>query len=399
VARSPLAAGLLSRFSSLALVSVGALLATGTYLAVLRLGSWEALTGSFYGRSLLVKLALALPMLALGAVNLLWVSPGLKRAAPAGAARARRSVTSEAALGAAVLLTVGLLTALPPPRVSSTAPALRASAQADDLDLRLTISPGRVGPNTFELAVTSGGQPATGAREVALRFTPAGGSVAPSEVALSEARPGVYQVQGANLSLPDTWQVQAVVRRADRFDAYANFDFDLTAGASADASPVPWNRVTGGLLLVAAVLSVFGLGRLPRPRRLPPLAQYLPAVALFAVGAVAFYQAPPGTRRLAVNPIPPNADSVAQGEALYVENCLACHGPTGKGDGPVGLTLSPRPADLSAHAVPGVHPDGQLYEWITHGFPGSSIMPAFGTVLSDDERWHLVNYIRTLAPQ
>jgi copper transport protein len=394
-----LSAGLLRRFSWLGLASVGSLLVTGTYMAFLRLGSVEALTGSLYGRSLLLKLGLALPMLALGAVNLLRVSPGMQRgpaeSAPAGLAWARRSVTTELAFGAAVLLVVGLVTALPPPR-ASTAPALRASATADDLDLTLTISPGRVGLNTFSLVVTANGEPVSQAREVALRFTPAGGSVAPSEAGLAETEPGVYQVQGANLSLPDTWQVQAVVRRTDRFDAFANFDFDLAAGAA--RSSVAWHRVTGGLLLAAALLSIFALGRLPVLRPRPALAAYLPAIALFAAGAAVFYLPPPGVRSLPVNPIPPNADSIALGQALYVDNCLACHGRSGKGDGPVGLTLNPRPADLSAHAVPGVHPDGQLYEWITNGFPGSAVMPAFRSVLTDEQRWHLVNYIRTLAP-
>jgi mono/diheme cytochrome c family protein len=77
---------------------------------------------------------------------------------------------------------------------------------------------------------------------------------------------------------------------------------------------------------------------------------------------------------------------------------VPCHGPTGKGDGPVGLTLNPRPADLSLHAVPGVHTDGQLYLWITNGFEGS-VMPAFKDVLTEDQRWHVVNYVRTLAPK
>ena len=62
----------------------------------------------------------------------------------------------------------------------------------------------------------------------------------------------------------------------------------------------------------------------------------------------------------------------------------------------MGLTLNPRPADLTLHAVPGVHTDGTLWNWITNGYPGS-VMPAFKSVLSDNDRWNLVNYIRTLA--
>jgi mono/diheme cytochrome c family protein len=44
-----------------------------------------------------------------------------------------------------------------------------------------------------------------------------------------------------------------------------------------------------------------------------------------------------------------------------------------------------------------VHTDGQIFDWITNGFPGSSAMPAFGQKLSDSQRWDLVNFIRTLA--
>jgi mono/diheme cytochrome c family protein len=59
----------------------------------------------------------------------------------------------------------------------------------------------------------------------------------------------------------------------------------------------------------------------------------------------------------------------------------------------VGLTLNPRPADLSAHAVPGVHTDGQLFDWISNGFPGS-VMPAFKGSLTEDQRWNVINYLR-----
>jgi mono/diheme cytochrome c family protein len=98
------------------------------------------------------------------------------------------------------------------------------------------------------------------------------------------------------------------------------------------------------------------------------------------------------------NPIPPNRESIAEGQALFTTNCAPCHGQTGKGDGSVGVTLNPRPSDLTQHAIVGIHTDSQLFEWITNGFPGSQ-MPAFHSTLSDTDRWNLVNFIRTLAPK
>jgi mono/diheme cytochrome c family protein len=120
-----------------------------------------------------------------------------------------------------------------------------------------------------------------------------------------------------------------------------------------------------------------------------------PAV-LATLGAFWVAQPAPVDAFSLTNPVAAGPASIAGGRALYEANCLACHGPTGAGDGPLGLALNPRPADLRAHAVPGVHPDGQLYLWISDGLAGSS-MPAFANTLSDEERWHLVNYLRSLA--
>src|SRR5262249_47923443 len=150
--------------------------------------------------------------------------------------------------------------------------------------------------------------------------------------------------------------------------------FNFPLGGVALPAIFPWNRVSGGLLLLAAVLLYFSTRGLAVMRRLGQVGAISPALALCAVGLVVYYQTPPALATGPVNPIPPNTGSVNAGHTLFVNNCVPCHGVSGHGDGPVGLTLNPRPADLTLHAVPGVHTDGQLWTWITNGYPGS-VMP------------------------
>jgi putative copper resistance protein D len=89
------------------------------------------------------------------------------------------------------------------------------------------------------------------------------------------------------------------------------------------------------------------------------------------------------------------AVSVASGEALYRAHCATCHGPGGRGDGPGGAGLPKPPADLTAaHAAQ--HTVGDMFWWLTHGIPAAG-MPPFGSVLSEEERWDLINFIRTLG--
>ncbi len=95
------------------------------------------------------------------------------------------------------------------------------------------------------------------------------------------------------------------------------------------------------------------------------------------------------------NPIAPTAASIAKGEAMYRMDCQACHGVTGAGDGPAAGTLDPRPVDLRIHMAAG-HTDSQIFDWISEGFPGAA-MPAFKDRLPEEDRWHIVNFLRTLA--
>ena len=90
-----------------------------------------------------------------------------------------------------------------------------------------------------------------------------------------------------------------------------------------------------------------------------------------------------------------NAISVAQGKQLYGQNCAACHGVQGYGDGPAGEGLRPRPADLSGRHA-NAHTVGDLFWWLSHGKPDTA-MQGFGALLTEDERWDLINFVRAQA--
>ena len=98
---------------------------------------------------------------------------------------------------------------------------------------------------------------------------------------------------------------------------------------------------------------------------------------------------------IAGNPIAPDAASVARGRELFATHCAGCHGDSGRGDGPDGEGLSTRPADLVVH-VP-LHPDRELYSIVRFGLGGTD-MAGFTEELTQDEVWHLLNYLRTPRP-
>ena len=85
---------------------------------------------------------------------------------------------------------------------------------------------------------------------------------------------------------------------------------------------------------------------------------------------------------------------LATGRAVFRENCIACHGERGRGNGPASVGLDPPPADLVLH-VP-QHTDGELFYMISRGMPNSA-MPAWRSLLSERQRWEVVHYLRVLA--
>jgi mono/diheme cytochrome c family protein len=93
------------------------------------------------------------------------------------------------------------------------------------------------------------------------------------------------------------------------------------------------------------------------------------------------------------NPIPFSEDSVAAGEAIYAAKCSVCHGENGRGDGPTAASLTMSPADLHEGHVQDLT-DGALFFIITNGRSGTP-MAAWEEILSERERWNVVNFLRT----
>lgn len=97
------------------------------------------------------------------------------------------------------------------------------------------------------------------------------------------------------------------------------------------------------------------------------------------------------------NPLGSDTAVVDAGKEVYEFNCVTCHGETGAGDGPAGASLDPQPANL-AEVLPTVQ-DDFVYWVVNEGGAAAGLsasMASYKGVLSDDEIWQVIAYIRTL---
>ena len=99
------------------------------------------------------------------------------------------------------------------------------------------------------------------------------------------------------------------------------------------------------------------------------------------------------------NPVPLNADTRARALTLFAVNCAPCHGPSGRGASFIASVFQGAgavpPVDFAGDRVKARTP-GQLYFNVTNGIGN---MPAFGKLLTSEERWTLVHFIRSVAGQ
>ena len=402
--RRQLYAAAIPRFSTMAIISVLILGITGFYATWLEVGNLTSLVHTTYGRTLLVKLIALVPLLLLGAFNLVIVGPRVRQSS-FFARHFGQTIMAEVILGVAILAIAGALTGLPTAREVTTFSSGHPSFQFDSGGIRaaLQIYPGAVGLNRYTADVQANKGPLPSGSDVFVRLSPTGDVTGQQQVELPHL-PGNqtrFTAQGSELSVVGNWTVDLVVRQPNQADWVQTTTLRMSKTPLAEQAPGLPLRFLGFSPALGALVGALGIVALViglRRRRVSKGFSRFTAEAggwMIAGGALVLFLArAPSLPSSSGNPVPKTAVSVASGQAIFEQHCVICHGQDGHGDGPMAATLNPPPADLHAAHVD-YHTDQQLHDWIEGGVNGSS-MPAFKGKLSDADVWNLVNYVRSL---
>jgi len=394
------------RFTVLGLLSAGILVTTGIFSSYIQV-TIPAATATPYGWFLVGKLALIVPLFVFAGYNGFRLA---KRFGVGGERRFGRSLVAEAAIAVLVLLAVGWLASLEPARQYAGRTGIGAPEKAAYQDqaagtvFDIKINPAEVGENDVIVRITKpNGEAIENAVDVRVRLKFVDDDLGEPLISLEDTGAGIWRLNDTPLNIAGEYQAEVVVQRPDAFDARTAFRFDARSLATAADAIKPDAKTTNvlfglELLIIGALVVMLGIrGRIaPSLFRAASTQRGLlaPGVAVAVIGLLFVLN----TQVLRIgfaadirNPFPPTAESVATGEPVYVATCVACHGAGGLGDGPAGVGLPKPPADLLVH-VP-LHSDTILFEFIRDGI-GAAGMPGQDGVLTEDEMWHLVNYLR-----
>jgi copper transport protein len=199
------------RYSEVAFWAVTVLVATGVFQGWRQVGTVDALTGTPYGKLLIVKTAFVAAMLGFA-----WLSRRATHAkwSPDTASRVRATVAIETAIAVGVLVVTSLLVNAVPAKTLAAAPQSGELTSATLL-VDYTVSPGRAGTNEIHLyALTKAGQPKE-IPEMTLKLSLPGRGIAAIPVPLEVAGPGHYQSLSFTIPIKGRWRLDVVARTTE----------------------------------------------------------------------------------------------------------------------------------------------------------------------------------------
>jgi copper transport protein len=214
-ARTRLLAAAVARFSTVALVAVAALLASGVAQSIVELDAFADLVETAFGRAILIKAAIFTALVALGAHNRRRSQPALRRLAdshdPPGSAgiALRRALRAELALMVAVLGVTAALVSYSPSAGAAASGPFAGSADLGPAQLELTVDPARVGRNELHIYLfdSRSGAQYDKARSLRVSARERERDIGPIELRARRAGPGHYTVARAELAPAGDWTI------------------------------------------------------------------------------------------------------------------------------------------------------------------------------------------------
>jgi copper transport protein len=208
----------LARFSRVIPLPVALLLGSGIALAVIQVGTPDALLGTPYGRILLAKLVLVAALLALALVNRLRLTKPALTGAPDARHRLRRVILAETFLAVLVLGTVSLWRFTPPPRVLAAAAAAEpfyahvhiGSAMAD-----FVVDPARPGPISVTIMLRKPDMTPLAAKSMTVSFAAPDKGIEAFEREAKPGPDGAWTLDGVVIPAAGVWTVTAYVAVTD----------------------------------------------------------------------------------------------------------------------------------------------------------------------------------------
>ncbi len=99
------------------------------------------------------------------------------------------------------------------------------------------------------------------------------------------------------------------------------------------------------------------------------------------------------------NPFPATPENIEKGQKIFQGKafCVTCHGRDGKGLGKIPGLVGKLPRNFTDKAWQAKRTDGELFWILKNGSPGTDMASFIPLVLTEDEAWHVLLYVRSFG--